>query len=226
MKNLFILGNWKSNKTTAEAVLWQQSFVKNVPPILDNVTIILCPAYHHVSLFAHKSNTYATGVQNISPFDMGAYTGEVAASMVKDDVTHAMIGHSERRKHFGETDEIVAEKVKRVIEVGIKPVVCVSNTEQIKQLNMLAPEFAKSGLLLYEPLFAIGSGTSDSPENANAAAMEIQQIFPTVPILYGGSVTHENVKGFTDQPYLSGVGVGGASLDPDKFVSLIRAVLS
>lgn len=226
MKNLFILGNWKSNKTTAEAVLWQQSFVKNLPPVPEYITIILCPAFHHVPVFAHKSDAYVLGVQNISLFDAGAYTGEVAASMIKDDVTHVMIGHSERRKHFGETDEIVAQKVKRAVAAGITPIVCVSSTGQAKQLSVLAPEFTNSGLILYEPLFAIGSGKSDSPENANAAAGEIQQIFPSAPILYGGSVTHENVKGFTDQPYLSGVGVGGASLDPDKFLSLIRAVLS
>lgn len=226
MKNLYILGNWKSNKTTSEAVLWQQSFVKNLPPIPEHIAIILCPAFHHVPVFAHKSDAYVTGVQNISPFDTGAYTGEVAASMIKDDVTHVMIGHSERRKHFEETDEIVAQKVKLAVAAGITPIVCVSSTEQARQLSELAPEFASGGLILYEPLFAIGSGKSDSPENANAAASEIHRIFPSVPILYGGSVTHENVKGFTDQQYLSGVGVGGASLDPDKFLSLIRAVLS
>lgn len=225
MKNLFILGNWKSNKTGAEAIAWEAGFSGKLPPLPNHVTVIVCPAFHHLSIFATPERGYALGVQNVSSFETGAYTGEVAASMVKDMVSYAMIGHSERRKHLGESDEMVAEKVKRVLAVGIRPVVCVSAIDQVRKLMELAPEFGENGILLYEPLFAIGSGTSDTPDNANSAAVEIHSVFSAVPILYGGSVTPENVKGFMNTEHLSGVGVGGASLDSGKFLALIRTAV-
>lgn len=224
MKKLFILGNWKSNKTLQEALAWKQSFTENTHLDLDTITVIVCPAFHHLSLF--EGVTYfSLGVQDLSPFTSGAYTGAISAGMVKDIASYALLGHSERRKHFGETDEIVADKVKQALAVNLRPVVCVSHLDQVKKLKELVPEFTKSGLILYEPLFAIGSGKSDTPENANKTAQEIDNIIPSVPILYGGSVVAENVKGFVTQPYLSGVGVGGASLDPQKFIQLIQAVL-
>lgn len=225
MKNLFILGNWKSNKTHAEAVSWENEFSDKLPPVPEHLTVIVCPAFHHLPVFSLPGRGYALGVQNISAHETGAYTGEIAASMVKDMVTYAMIGHSERRSHLGESDTIVAEKVKRALDAGIRPVVCVSALDQVRKLYELAPEFGEKGLLLYEPLFAIGSGTSDTPENANKAAAEIHGVFSAVPILYGGSVTAENVKGFMNTEHLSGVGVGGASLDPAKFLSLIGTAL-
>lgn len=225
MKNLFILGNWKSNKTMAEAVSWHEIFSKKMPALPENVTVIICPAFPHLQIFHNLSGQYALGVQNLSAYAPGAFTGEIAASMVKDAVSYAMIGHSERRKHLGETDEIVGEKTKRAIESGIRPVVCVSDVIQAKALATLVPGFSEAGIILYEPLFAIGSGKSDTPENANEAAGSIHEILPETPILYGGSVTAENVKGFIGVEHLAGVGVGGASLDAEKFISLINAAI-
>lgn len=221
MKQIIILGNWKSNKTAEEARQWVSDFPSDIP---EHVSVIVCPAFHHLSVFAGRERAYALGIQDVSPYGSGAFTGAISAAMVNDTVAYAMIGHSERRKHFGETDEIVAEKVKRALEAGIKPVVCVSEFGQAEKLHVLVPEFGNTGLFLYEPLFAIGSGTSDSPEHANDAAAMIHGVFPSVSILYGGSVTHENVKGFVLQEHLSGVGVGGASLDPKKFQALISSV--
>lgn len=225
MKNLFILGNWKSNKTMTEAANWLEIFSKNMPQIPGHVSIIVCPGFIHLPLFSSRTAPFALGVQNVSAYETGAFTGEIAASMVANTVSYAMIGHSERRKHLGETDEVVAEKVKRVLSVGIRPVVCVSDVAQAEKLAASVPEFTKTGLILYEPLFAIGSGKSDSPENANIAAGSIHGILPETPILYGGSVTAENVRGFVGTEHITGVGVGGASLDAAKFLSLISAAL-
>lgn len=225
MKQIYILGNWKSNKTAEEAVAWLQIFQKDPLNIPSSVTLIVCPAYHHLPLFQSVKFAYAVGVQNLSPFGSGAYTGEISADMVHGAVTYAMIGHSERRKYFGESDDVVATKVKQALSVGIRPVVCVSEVAQAVALRRLVPEFLKSGLILYEPLSAIGSGQADSAENANAAAQKIAAVLPGAPILYGGSVVAENVKGFVSQEFISGVGVGGASLDPMKFRNLIAAVL-
>ena len=223
MKQLFILGNWKSNKTIAEAASWKEQFSGLVSSVPSSVTLILCPAFHHLGVFT-GSLPYALGVQDLSPFERGAYTGELSASMVEENVTYALLGHSERRKYFGETDEIIAEKVKQAMAHAIRPIVCVSDVSQAEALKLLVPDFSTTGMLLYEPLFAIGSGKSDSPQNANATAKTISDVL-SVPILYGGSVVAENVRGFTDQEYLSGVGVGGASLDASKFHALIQAVL-
>lgn len=222
MKKMYILGNWKSHKTTEEASSWKQQFSTLAPSVPSNVTIILCPAFHHLSLF--QGVLYALGAQDLSPFEDGAYTGEVSAAMVGRMVQYALLGHSERRTHFGETDEIVSEKVRRAREAGIRPIVCVSHIDQVKALKALVPDFGEAGMLLYEPVFAIGSGTPDTPQNASRTAQTMSAIL-SVPILYGGSVTPDNVKAFVGEEYLAGVGVGGASLDPVKFSQLIKAVI-
>lgn len=220
MKNIYVLGNWKSNKTLSDAKKWIETYSKNVKVPID-VTVIICPASLQISLFQKDVVSAHVGLQNVSAFETGAYTGEIAASMMTGIVEYVMIGHSERRKNFGESDEIVAQKTMNAILAGIKPVVCVSNLDQVKSLQRLVLNFLQTGLILYEPLFAIGSGQADTPESANVAAKEIISVLGAVPVLYGGSVMPDNVGGFTSQEYISGVGVGGASLDPEKFIAVI-----
>lgn len=224
-KKRFILGNWKSNKTLKEAELWKQLFDENCPEFSDDFEIIVVPAFHHLPVFTQRARAYALGAQDISQFESGAYTGAIAASMLEELVGYVMIGHSERRKHFGETDEVVATKASQAIAHTICPVVCVSDVTQVVTLVHRAPLFEKTGILLYEPLFAVGSGTPDTPQNANEQARKIAQVVD-VPILYGGSVVPENVQSYMKQQYICGVGVGGASLKPDTFVSLVRAAIS
>lgn len=206
-----------------DASLWLTKMRAGFPSLPSHITVIVCPAYHHLGIFDGKL-PFATGVQDLSPFDSGAYTGEVSAAMLGKHVQYALLGHSERRKNFAETDTFVADKVRQAMTNNIRPIVCVSDVTQVESLSTLIPDFASKGMLLYEPLFAIGSGESDTPENANNTAETIRQILP-VPVLYGGSVVPENVNGFCTQEHLSGVGVGGASLDADKFLKLINAVL-
>lgn len=223
MKKSYILGNWKANKTIEEAKEWQVTYMANVPKVSESVEVIVCPAFHHLPLFLEQTQPFALGAQDISMYENGAYTGEVTGAMMKGIVRYVMIGHSERRAHFGETNDVVVQKVKRALSLGIIPVVCVSDIKQVAFLHESILNFGESGLLLYEPLSAIGSGVSDSPENTNETAKKIHEIIPSIPILYGGSVTPENVHGFIEQPHLSGVGVGGASLDPMKFSKLVTA---
>lgn len=224
MKNLYVLGNWKSNKNEEEATTWIRTYLQHISELPQTVKVIICPAYHHLSLFDLKTFPSSLGVQDISAYDSGAYTGEIAASMVKGAVQYAMIGHSERRKYLLETDEQVGQKAKKAIENGIIPVVCISDMEQAKKLVGIISDYAGKGLILYEPLTAIGSGQAETPESANAAAKEIIDILGAVEVLYGGSVVPENVLGFTSQLYISGVGVGGASLDAEKFIQVISSV--
>lgn len=220
MKSVVVLGNWKSNKTLIEAAGWIDAFSKHkdTPP---NVQIIVCPALHHIPLFINAKLPVALGVQDVSPFPAGSYTGAVAASMLADCViSYAMIGHSERRKQFGETNEIVAQKVTQCMGAGFIPVVCISESHEAEAVKQLVPQFFEKGVFLYEPLFAVGSGTPDTPLNANAFAAKLSADFGRIPILYGGSVTPENVASFVSQEFLSGVAVGKGSLDPEIFFQL------
>lgn len=221
MKNVYVLGNWKSNKTITEAKDWIKTFAQQASKIPKHVTTILCPGFHHLQLFDKGLFPVSIGAQNVSAFASGAYTGEVAAPMLMGLAEYVLIGHSERRKHLLETDEIVANKTMQALTVGIRPVVCVSDLHQVESLHSAVPEFQQKGLLLYEPVSAIGTGQADSPESANAMAMTIANVIGAVPILYGGSVVPENVQSFVKQEYIAGVGVGGASLDADKFMKVI-----
>lgn len=223
MKNVIILGNWKANKSIDEAKKWIDEFTPLVTSLPRHVSLILCPAFHHLELFITIKTIFALGIQDISPYPSGAYTGEISAGMVAEKVQYALLGHSERRKYFGETDEMIVQKVVEAHRVSIKPIVCVSEMNQASRLNEFVPDFVDYGMILYEPLFAIGSGKADSPENANDSAKKLKSILGNIPILYGGSVTSENVSDFIQQECISGVGVGGASLDPEKFYQLITA---
>ncbi len=222
MKSVIVLGNWKANKTVAEAKSWIDAFAVHKDAIPAGVRVILCPSLHHIPLFMEAKLPFGLGIQDVSPFEAGSYTGAVAASQLQGSgVVVSLIGHSERRTHFGETNEVVAQKVKQCLQGNITPVVCISELPQADVLGQLAPEFFQKGMFLYEPLFAVGSGTPDTPINANAFAAKLAETYGPTPVLYGGSVTPENVASFTSQEHLSGVAVGKNSLDPEIFFQLI-----
>ena len=217
-KNLFIAGNWKSNKTVEESRLWLKQFA----PDTSGATVVLCVPYTALPFFQAEIATSQKGMQlaaqDVSQFGFGAYTGEVCAAQIKEFAEWVVIGHSERRKNFGETDEILEEKVKRANEAGLQIIFCVQDE------NTPVPEGVH--VVAYEPVWAIGTGKTDSPENANAVISKIKDKTHVKTCIYGGSITYENVKSFVDMPSIDGVLPGGASLDPDKFLSLIRAALS
>jgi triosephosphate isomerase len=221
MKPAYVLGNWKSNLTIDDASVWIDAFSAHRQDLPKDITVIVCPAFHHLSILLQKKLSISVGVQDLSQYPSGAYTGEISATMLGNGISYALLGHSERRTHFGETDETIAQKAQRAMETGIKPIICVSHESEVTYIAEHLPGFAKVGMLLYEPLSAIGSGQPDSPVNANGAVKNFKAIL-NVPILYGGSVKPDNVKGFMSQEFLDGVGVGGASLNPETFFSLIR----
>lgn len=226
MKTLWIIANWKSNKTVAEALDW----IGQVGPKLerrDEMKIVVCPPFTDVEEVKKAvlvgGYPLMVGVQDLSPFSEGAYTGEEAASIMRDFIELAILGHSERRENFGDTDQMVAEKVKQSLEHNIIPLVCVQNDQGI------IPEGCK--LAAYEPIFAIGTGNPDTPENANKVAQILKEKYgqdlpagrQDLEVLYGGSITHENAKAFTGQENINGLLIGKASLDPDEFVRIVSA---
>lgn len=218
-KDTWIIANWKANKTLDEALEWVKIVGSNCLQ-KEDLKIAVCPSFSAIEEVKREIETKAypliVGAQDLSPFDNGAYTGEETAAILKQFVKLAILGHSERRENFGETDEIIAEKVKQALEYGITPLVCVQDADT------LVPQGCK--LIAYEPVFAIGSGNSDSPEDANRVAGIFKQKYgEDSQVLYGGSVTAENVRDFTNQENISGVLVGKASLIAEEFVRIIKA---
>lgn len=223
MKSLLIVGNWKSNKTTAEALRWLQDFKVRMDGVpTSSATIVLCAPF--TLLYTLKEALGATslpvvlGAQNVSPFAEGAETGEESARMVRELAEWVIIGHSERRTNFGETDEILAKKVQQAREAGLHVIYCVPDKN--------APVPASVDAVAYEPIFAIGSGSSDSPAHADEVAQNIKARSQVPKILYGGSVTAANVGSFISRPSIDGVLPGKASLAPEQFADLIRAAIA
>ncbi|KKU88768.1 triose-phosphate isomerase [Candidatus Gottesmanbacteria bacterium RIFCSPLOWO2_01_FULL_48_11] len=219
MKSLFIAGNWKSNKTLVEATEWLRNFQFSISNFqLQNTSIVLCVPF--TVLFSLKeeikkqSLPIGLGAQDVSPYKEGAYTGEVSARQIKEFAEWVIIGHSERRRYFGETDEILGQKVAQAKQAGLKIIYCVPDDQTVVADGI--------DVVAYEPVWAIGTGKADTPENANSVIAAIKQKTGVAQVIYGGSVTADNVAAFVSQPAIDGVLPGGASLDAEKFISLIR----
>lgn len=224
-KNIWIIANWKSNKTIQEALDWVSKVGPAIPK-RDNLKVVVCPTFSCLSevkkAITVGSFPLMVGAQDLSPFGVGAYTGEESASLLNQFVDLAILGHSERRKNFEESDEMVAKKVEQAIDNKIIPLVCVQGEETSvpEGYNMIA----------YEPIWAIstgltntpGTGRVDTPEDASRVAEIFKQRYgDKLEVIYGGSVDSGNVKGFITQENISGVLVGNASLDADEFRRIV-----
>lgn len=219
MKHIFIAGNWKSNKTIEESSAWFIDFSSRMTPqdVVEK-TVVVCAPYIALPLLKQQIDKAVFPVhlaaQDVSGFSEGAYTGEVSARMVREVATWVIIGHSERRKYFGETDEMLAHKVEKAKEAGLKVIYCVPDDQ--------ASVPSSVDVVAYEPVWAIGTGKTDTPENANAVVSTIKSKTGVSTVVYGGSVTATNVASFVSQPSIDGVLPGGASLDPQVFSELIK----
>lgn len=224
-KNIWIIANWKSNKTIKEALEWLFEIGPKLPekdPPDGGLKFVVCPMFSVIPEFKKAVDEggfpILIGSQDISPFGIGAYTGEEPAEFLKQYINLSIIGHSERRENFKETDEIVSQKTQRALEQGIIPLVCVQNEE--------TPVPNGCNLIAYEPVFAIGTGEPDTPENASKVAGSLKNKYGSnVEILYGGSVNSENIKSFLSLPNINGVLIGKSSLDADKFLKIIEEIL-
>lgn len=226
-----IVANWKANKTPDEAAAWLQEFKTEG---LEGKTVILCPSLVHVPQLHYFITTnhmpLALGVQDISPFDSGAYTGAVSAKQIKPLVSYAIVGHSERRKYFHETNDEVVEKLKRLQDAAIIPILCLSDMGQLEYYLSHDPDLTKNPdacVFVYEPPSAISGGGVYKPEDPSAVsaiAKKMQEkIGSTAAILYGGSINPENAKTFFQLEHISGGLVGQASLDPQTFSAIVHA---
>jgi len=226
---MLIAGNWKMFKGPADT----RQFLADFDPPAD-VDVVLCPPY--ASLAAAVEGTQSIYAQNVHWEPTGAYTGEISAEMlVEIGVQGALVGHSERRQLFGETDETVARRARAALEAGLGVIACVGetleqresgDTELVLKIQVEAIAFAAGDherlVLAYEPVWAIGTGRTATPDQAREAHAFIRGVLDR-PILYGGSVKPENAEELLSQPGIDGALVGGASLEPDSFAAICLA---
>ncbi|KKQ21065.1 MAG: Triosephosphate isomerase [Candidatus Levybacteria bacterium GW2011_GWA2_37_36] len=218
LKKIFIAANWKSNKTESEAKDWLSAMSSFKDQDLSNKEIIICPSFVCLpvmkAFIAERELPIKLGAQDISPFDEGAYTGAINGRQIKEFADYVLIGHSERRKYFAETETMLEEKAKMADKWGLKVIFCADNQES------LIPEGVV--IAVYEPPTSISPAPADTPENADKAAKAIKERFSITPILYGGNVTSENVSSFTKMDSINGILVGRASLDAKEFYKIIK----
>lgn len=225
----YLVANWKSHKHVADVRHWFET-VELALAETDEVAVVVCPPAVHLfdayDLVQQQSLPVTLGMQDISAYPFGKYTGAIAAEMVAEQVDYAIVGHSERRRYFGETDSEVAKKVDMCLMHEIIPIVCVDEPYLESQLHVIDSQAYDSMIVAYEPLAAIGSGEPDTPEHAQQVARSIRDLTTSkVPVLYGGSVDAENVGLYLNQSLIDGALVGGASLDARDWSALVQAVV-
>lgn len=214
----YVIGNWKAYKNEREALDWIDKFISfDLSKFAGKVEIVLCPPSPLLTLVKEKLKNLPVklGSQDISFFHSGSYTGEVSAHTLKGIVDYCIIGHSERRKHFNETDAMLSQKAANALDFEIKPIFCIRSTVD------KIPE--KVSIVAYEPISAIGTGDNEEP-NKVLAIKEILGKKPEI-FIYGGSVTSSNAKEYLSLSQIDGVLPGGASLKPDVFYSIIESAL-
>ncbi|MEW6241949.1 MAG: triose-phosphate isomerase [Chloroflexota bacterium] len=249
MRTPFVAGNWKMNKTVEEARALVFSMSIKLRDIA-GVEKVLCPPFPAlVAVSALLEGTdIGLGAQNMHWEEKGAFTGEVAPNMVAEFCNYVILGHSERRTYFGETDETVNKKVRAALEAGLIPIVCVGETldehesgrtEEVVArqtragLRAVDPANAARLVVAYEPVWAIGTGKASTGEAANAVVRDVirsalaesfgEETGQAIRVLYGGSVTAANAAEFFSQPEIDGALVGGASLKVDEFAAITQA---
>lgn len=227
----YIIGNWKSNQTLTESLIWLEKLNVLSPKIDVDTKVILCLPFTDIAAFNEKLSelnlSITTGAQNVSHLPSGKHTGEITTAMLGELVSFCIVGHSERRKDFGETCEMVAQKSKLLLESSITPIVCLDLPyldEQIKELFEKDVDVSRC-FFVYEPISAIGTGKPIEPGFANQIAHQIDFLIDnSAPILYGGSVTADNAPSFTSESRIDGVLVGTDSLEPTLFANIINSL--
>jgi len=249
MRTLFIAGNWKMNTNIAEAVALVND-MKGALDGIDGVEKLVCPPFISLAAVAEilKGSSVMVGAQNVHFENKGAYTGEVSPTMLSGLCQYVIIGHSERRQYFGETDEIVNKKVRAALDAGLNPIICIGEdldqnrsgqTEQIVTTQARGAlrdiEYSPGIVIAYESIWAIGTGVAATAAEADATIGKIRRTVAAVygddpaagmRILYGGSMNAANSAEFIGRPQIDGGLVGGASLKAAEFISMTEQAAS
>jgi triosephosphate isomerase len=248
VRSSFIAGNWKMHKTVRESVDFARVLVNKGDASADRIVVIAppFPALYAVAE-ALKGSEIHLSAQNLHEHPAGAYTGEVSAGMlVEAGCEYVIVGHSERRTFFGEKNDVINKKLKTAISFGLKPIFCIGETlgereagktfsiieQQIKEgLNNLITDDIRRVVIAYEPVWAIGTGKTATPEQAQDVHAYIrdtmgktygEELSGFIAVIYGGSVNPDTISGLMAQPDIDGALVGGASLDLESFIRIIQ----
>jgi triosephosphate isomerase len=248
MRKKMLAANWKMNKTPDDTIEYFREFLPLVAGH-DRDEIVVCPPYTdvHAAIQAVKGSKVAIGVQNVHWKADGAYTGEISAGMLTClGVTHVIVGHSERRQYFGETDDTVNLRLKTALEAGLTAICCVGEVLEereagltddvlrrqcVRAFHAISSKKAAKLVVAYEPVWAIGTGKTATPELAaeshavirsEAAEVFGEEFAARLCILYGGSVKPDNASELMAQEEIDGALVGGASLDPKSFAAIVK----
>ena len=255
MRKRMIAGNWKMNKTWSEGVVLAQGLADELKDGTGDVDVVVCPPAVDLKgvseVIEQTSAPFALGGQNVYWEESGAYTGETAPNMLEAvGATHCIIGHSERRDYFGETDEDVNKKAKALMAHGIVPISCCGESLEVreagKHVEFVVDQIKKDteGLTItdpskyviaYEPIWAIGTGKTATADDAQevcgairATLVEVfgEEIASGIRVLYGGSAKPENIAGFLEKEDVDGALVGGASLKADSFAAMVKSAMA
>ena len=246
MRRPLIAANWKMNLLQAEAAVWCRSLRSDLTGSSGQSRVVVFPSFPLLPAVARElsGSDIAVGGQDLHPNDKGAHTGDVSGAQLADaGCTWALCGHSERRRDHGESDELVARKAEAALRHGLQPMICLGETRDERhagrtfevlerQLRAALGNNPARFAMAYEPVWAIGTGETATPETAQEAHAFLRRLLgdvggpgqaaEDVSILYGGSVTPDNAAGLIAQPDIDGFLVGGASLDPRNFLTIIR----
>ena len=246
----FIVGNWKMHKTVAEAEVYIQGLLPRVGAV-DGVEVAICPAYTSLQAMVDSARGSSVQVfaQDMHHADLGAYTGEISAPMLSElDVAGVLLGHSERRTYFGETDRALQLKVPQALSSGLVPILCVGETEEERErdeterrlrhqiqegLEKVPRDRLRDVVFAYEPVWAIGTGLVATPQQAQDAIAFVRALVAAIDseageavrILYGGSVNAGNAEELLSLPDVDGALIGGASLEPAGLAAIVDAAL-
>lgn len=251
MRKKFIAGNWKMNTTSITSKDLLSGLVSGLSDeILEKVDVVVCPPFTSLAAATEviKNKKIGIGAQNIHQKDEGAYTGEISALMITSlNCKYVILGHSERRQYFGETNHLINAKVKNALKNGLNPVLCVGETldERDNNLHMkivddqvtlclkeLTKEDMKNVIIAYEPVWAIGTGKTATPDMANEMHVAIRQAIENIfgkettevtRILYGGSMNDKNAAELLAKPDIDGGLIGGAALKAESFIKIIES---
>ena len=247
MRKTIVAGNWKMNASKDSVNSLVNDILSGVSGV--NAEVIVCAPFPYLALVDSliDGSSLMLGAQNLNVNPSGAFTGEVSAEMIKDfGANHVIVGHSERRSLYGETSEIVAEKTKAAIDSGLTPLLCLGESldqresgktesvisEQLtKVIDLVGIEAFKNIIIAYEPVWAIGTGMTATPEQAQAVHMYIRALLATsnqdiaekTPILYGGSMNAGNAAELISRPDIDGGLIGGAALKAEDFLKICKA---
>jgi triosephosphate isomerase (TIM) len=222
----FVIGNWKSYKSLADARLWLDEFAVLYRPV-SGLSVIIAPSFICLDGLAAALRESALpnvflAAQDISPFPKGAYTGAVAADMVKGMVDYVIIGHSERRRYFHETHQDIVNKVSEAVDAGLAPIVCIDKPEELLQLGALQDMDCEKMIIAYGPVDALNFRIPESPNQVGKAAGLIARMGPARPIVYGGAVAVENARQYAAIAGISGLFIGTASLEASSLAAICK----